>query len=209
MNAEGTYQFYVTANGLESNHVSVDYKTSGPGTPSDYRKDRPSTCDYKIHFKTADDGGKTVKVEIYRADVTSFILDAGSVVASIPVGSNQERDVTNTVPDCNKDYYYVLRAFDDAGNGSGTIGDSVTITSYSTIVTTTTSGAIPVTGVNLPSEEITGEGETPATNEEGQVLGTENLTSTFFAKYWKLLILFLIIVASIVYVALKKRRARY
>jgi len=209
MNAEGTYQFYVTANGLSSNTVSVDYKTSGPGTPSDYRKDRPSTCDYKIHFKTADDGGKTVKVEIYRADVTSFILDAGSVVASIPVGSNQERDVTNTVPDCNKEYYYVLRAFDDAGNGSGTIGDSVTITSYSTIVTTTTSAAIPVTGVNLPQEEIVGEGDIPATNEEGQVLGTENLTSTFFAKYWKLLLLFLIIIASIIYVALKKKRARY
>jgi protocatechuate 3,4-dioxygenase beta subunit len=217
VNTAGDYSFRVTAVGSEAKEVvvSINYNNEYPGTPTDYRKEYLNNgCDYKIYFKTADDGGRTSKVELYRADVTSFILDAGSVVASVNIGSNSEHVFSNSVPDCNKSYYYVLRAFNSYGNGSGTVGDSVVKIINPTTTTTTqttgsVSGAIPVTGVNLPSEEITEEEESLATNEEGQVLGTENLTSTFFAKYWKLLILFLIIIASIVYVALKKRRARY
>ncbi|MDD4027391.1 MAG: hypothetical protein PHO75_04380, partial [Candidatus Shapirobacteria bacterium] len=215
LNTEGPYLFYVTANGEESNIVSLDYKTSGPGTPSDYRKEwLNGGCDYKIHFKTADDGGKTVKVELYRADITDFILDSGSRVASVSIGSNQESTITNTVPDCSKSYYYVLRAFDDAGNGSGTIGDTVTITKTSTTVgTTTTSGAIPVTNATIsPEEESTLLTGTPAPedlatdNEEGTVLGTIDSVKSFLQKSWLPLGLGLIGLFAIIRYALKKKK---
>jgi len=221
LNTEGTYNFYVTANGEESNIVSLDYKTSGPGTPSDYRKEWLNNgCDYKIHFKTADDGGKTDKVELYRADITDFILDNGSRVASVSIDSNQESTITNTVPDCSKSYYYVLRAFDDAGNGSGTIGDTVTITKTSTTIgtTTTTTGAIPVTNATLSPEEdqnalLTG---TPAPedlatgNEEGTVLGTVDTVKSFLQKSWLPLTLGLIgLFAIIRYVLRKKKKSSY
>ncbi len=217
LSSEGTYNFYVTANGEQSNIVSLDYKTSGPGTPSDYRKEWINNCNYKIHFKTADDGGKTVKVELYRADITNFILDNGSRVASVSIGSNQESTMTNTVPDCSKSYYYVLRAFDDAGNGSGTIGDTVTITKTSTTIgtTTTTTGAIPVTNATLAPEEdenalLTG---TPAPedmatdNEEGTVLGTAvNTVKSYIQKSWLPLGLGLIGLFAIIRYALRKKK---
>jgi len=218
LNSEGTYNFYVSANGEDSNIVSLDYKTSGPGTPSDYRKEQANNCDYKIHFKTADDGGKTVKVELYRADITNFILDDGSRVASVSIGSNQESTIANNVPDCSKSYYYVLRAFDNAGNGSGTVGDSVTVTKTSTTIgtTTTTTGAIPVINVTLSPEEenalLTGTPspeENTTTNENGAVLGTANTVKSFLQKSWLPLGLGLIGLFAIIRYALRKKRKSY
>lgn len=216
--AEGSYQFYVEANGVNSNTVAMDYKTSGPGTPNDYRKDHPNNCDYKIHFKTADDAGKTVKVEVYRADVTNFILDDGSVVSTVSVGSNEERDVTNSVPDCNKNYYYVIRAFDNAGNGSGPVGDSV-VTSTITTATTTTAGttvktgtsAIPVVNVTLaPGEENATNTVTSTpvdTTGGGTVLGTTQTAKNFIQKYWLYLILALVIIVLIIRYVLQKKKS--
>ena len=213
LSTEGTYQFYVTATSsltVTSSTISLDYKTSGPGTPSDYRKDRPNNCDYKIHFKTADDSGKTVRVEIYRADITSFIADNGSKVGDITIGSNQEYDFTNSVPDCNKYYYFVLRAFDSAGNGSSVIGDSVVITSTSTSTaigtTTTSTGALPVTGINLPTEGELAENPTEA--ETGEVLGVENFTPSFLRKYWPLLAVLLLIIIGIIDYSLSKKKRK-
>ena len=216
LTAEGSYQFYVEANGVNSNTVVMEYKTSGPGTPNDYRKDHPNNCDYKIHFKTADDAGKTVKVEVYRSDITNFILDAGSVVSTVSVGSNEERDITNSVPDCNKNYYYVIRAFDNAGNGSSPVGDSVvtsTVTTTSTTGTTVTTGtgAIPVVNVTLaPDQDNTNVTGTPSeTTGEGSVLGTQEAAKNFLQKYWLHLILLLVIVVRIIgYVLSKKKSSR-
>ncbi|MFA5024974.1 MAG: choice-of-anchor K domain-containing protein [Candidatus Shapirobacteria bacterium] len=217
LSTEGSYEFKVMANGVDSNTVSMEYKVSGPGTPNDYRKDHPNNCDYKIHFKTADDGGKTVKVEVYRADITNFILDAGSVVSTVSVGSNEERDVTNSVPDCNKNYYYVIRAFDNAGNGSSPVGDSVvtSITTTTTIGTTinTDTGAIPVTNVALaPGQENTNDTGTlgaAETTGEGSVLGVQGAAKNFIQKYWLYLILALVIIVLIIrYVSEKKKSTR-
>lgn len=217
LTSEGTYQFYITATStltVTSPTLSLDYKNSSPGTPSDYRKDHPNSCEYKIHFKTADDAGRTTRIEIYRADLTSFIADNGSKVGDITIGSNQEYDFSNSVPDCSKYYYYVLRAFDAAGNGSGVIGDSVVITSSSSTTTvgttTSVSGAIPVTGINLPSgTESSPSEELNTSNENGQVLGAENYNFTFLKKYWPLLAVFLLIIIGIIdyFLSRKKRKS--
>jgi hypothetical protein len=212
----GPYQFQTkaVAGGEEalSNIVSLDYNTAGPGTPNDYRKDKINNCDYKIHFKTANDGDKTVKVEIYRSDINSFIADNGSKIGDISVGSNQERDFTNSVPDCSKNYNFVIRAFDSAGNGSGVIGDKVysTVTDGNTTVTSTTtnSGAIPVSGTIIPKEGDTDqENLNPSSTEEnGQVLGTKTIDKNFFARHPITTALIVILILGIIIYAFKKIR---
>jgi hypothetical protein len=166
INTTGTYQFYVSANGIPSDTVSVDYNTSGPGNPTNYSKSRVNTCDYKITFRTADDGGKTVKVEVYRSENTSFSADNGSRVDTITIGSNTDGTSTTTPPNCSKDYYFAVRAFDAIGNGSGLVGDSITITTTTTTTTTTTGGTAGTSGT---------VGAIPA-GTGGNVLGAANGT---------------------------------
>ncbi|OGH16649.1 MAG: hypothetical protein A3C30_04445 [Candidatus Levybacteria bacterium RIFCSPHIGHO2_02_FULL_40_18] len=173
VSAEGTYQFYAEATGgsdtATSPTISVDYKTTGPGTPTNFSKDK-SACVYKIKFKTADDSGKTIKVVLYRTDSSSS--EAGEV-DSISIGSNTEGQFENTIPDCNKEYFYAVRAFDAASNSSGLVGDSMSVTTTSTA---TTGGVAPTqtTGGAIPVGQGQGQvlGEKTAT-KEGEVLGEE------------------------------------
>jgi len=175
VNNQGTYQFFVRATAgsdtLDSAIVTVDYNTSGPGTPSDYVKEQVNSCTFKLKFKTANDGGKTVKVEFYRSDQTSFQANAGTVFASQAIGSNTNGEIQNTVPDCAKTYYYALRAFDNAGNGSGLVGDSFTTTTTTTSTTASPATApVIVAASQISSGETTAEvtpSETPAAQTEG------------------------------------------
>ncbi len=152
VNQKGTYQFYANGNNgtenISSSIVSVDYDNEGPGTPTNYSKDKILSCQYKIKFRTSDDGGKTTKVELYRSDNTSFTADSGTRVDTRSMGSNTDAEFVNGIPDCNKTYYYVLRAFDNAGNGSGIIGDSnvTVVTGEATSSINTESGAVILNG---------------------------------------------------------------
>ncbi|HSW47707.1 MAG TPA: hypothetical protein VLG67_01380 [Candidatus Saccharimonadales bacterium] len=168
INQKGTYSFYATAsdgeNAVQSETVTVDFSDSVPDAPSNYSKDHPNSCQYVIKFKTANDSGKTVKVELYRSDNTTFNADSGTRVDSVSIGSNQDGQFTNNVPDCNKTFYYAIRAFNSAGNGSGLVGDSnitVTTTNSTTATTSQTGGAIAV-----------GKSSQVGTSENGGANGT-------------------------------------
>lgn len=179
ISSQGTYEFQIIAqagvDSAESPVVSVTYATDSPGTPS-YSKEQLSSCDYKIKFKTADDG-KTSKVKIYRSSETSFTADSSTEVGTISIGPNMEGSFTNSVPDCGKTYYFAIRAFDDAGNTSGVPGDS-----FVTVTTVTVSpspsvlaaaGAIPVANSQVGQDEIPGVlgvSEKKATSG-GEILG--------------------------------------
>jgi len=181
LNTNGTYSFKIIANGVESNIVSVDLNTSGPSTPVSFSKERLNDCDYKIKFKTANDG-KTVKVELFRSDTRSISLDFGSRVASPSIAPDTEGEITNSVPVCGKEYFYVLRAVDNSDNVSGTVGDSFTTTVNSTTTTTGTTpeGATVIgTGAQVTEGAETAISPTPsgtASTESGtpEVLGTES-----------------------------------
>ena len=174
LNQNAIYQFRVIANGTgsqTSNIVSVDFNNSTPGTPVNYNKTKPETCTYKIYFRTANDSGKTVKVVLYRSSETSFSLDAGHQVSALSIGSDTDGSMTDNVsPNCSTEYFYVIRAFDVYGNGSGVVGDSNVITTVTTPTTTTPAGqgAIPVGGTG---GSILGAGTKAA---EKEVLGTES-----------------------------------
>jgi hypothetical protein len=186
--SNGTYSFYATATAtgdseVTSPTVSVDFNEDAPSTPTSYSKSKVGSCEYKITFHTANDSDtrKTAKVEIYRSENTSFAVDGSNKVGEVSIGPNEDGSFTNTVPDCGKTYYYVIRAFNLFGNGSGVIGDSeVTVTTISSTTTTTTTsttqtgGAVPVENANVApgtgEEQVLGE-QTGTSSEEGQILG--------------------------------------
>ncbi|HSX18680.1 MAG TPA: hypothetical protein VLE91_00940 [Candidatus Saccharimonadales bacterium] len=193
LNTSGTYQFYAMANGTTSNIVSVDFNnTTGPGTPTNYSKEKPSDCIYRIKFKTADDSGKTVKVEVYRSENTSFSADSGTRVSTVSITSNTDGQTDVSSPDCSKSYYFVVRAFDSFGNGSSTVGDSGTTTTNTTTTTTTTNttnspsstnktnqGAIPISSTQSQVKSSSGSVLGDKTGEEGQVEATStSMTDT-------------------------------
>ena len=238
MPTPGTYQFHITViDGSESAtspDVSVEYIATGPGTPTHYNRDKISNCNYQITFTTANDGGKTVKVELYRSTERTYTADASTFVDAVAIGSNQDGSFTTTKPVCGDTYYYAIRAFDALGNGSGVVSDTRTVTvttgGGTTTVTTTVGGgggAIPVgggavagaaaggaTGGTVAGEETApgAEGQNPPTTP-GQVLGEEQANPTgisgFISRHKTLsIILALIILALLYYAYLKRKRAQ-
>lgn len=175
-NQKGNYVISVIASAgsdTDSDNVAIDYNSEYPGDPQNYSKNKINDCTYEIKFRSNDDGGKTTKIEVYRSTDTSFTADNGSRVAEEYLGSNTDRTVTNTVPDCTKNYYYAVRAFSTAGNGSGIVGDAeVRIVNPTTTTTATTpQGAIPV----VRTGSILGASEEPGAtaSEAGRVLGEQ------------------------------------
>lgn len=195
LNADGNYKFKVVATSditSESTVVSVNYGTSTPDTPNSYSKEKTSSCQYTVRFRTANDGGKTSKVVLYRADTLNFIADGPSQVDSRNVGSDTAVEIVNTIPDCNKAYYYAVRAFSSNGLGSGIIGDeNIVVTNVTTSTTTSGSSsngsgynsgtAIPVESSSVTSPEDqsqSGESSTqeiPVTTEPNnpEILGAQ------------------------------------
>jgi len=223
LNTSGTYQFKVTGTSdvtSESSVVSVDFNNIKPGTPYNYSKEEIGSCDYKIKFHTSNnDGGKTTSVAVYRSAETSFIADNNSLIYTQSVGSDKDIEVINSVPDCNKDYYFAVRAFDSAGNGSDLTGDSNIITTTSNVINSQqgtgsqagTSGAINA-GSNSTVNPETSPTPTTGNNENGQsnsptspsVLGTNTDANVMWRKPW-----FWVAVAALVsglYLVLRKRK---
>ena len=184
LNTNGTYQFKVIATkGGETAESVVDvvFNTSGPDTPTSYSKEDFESCNYKIKYHTGDNGN-TTKVELYRSPNTTFDVNAGSLVATQNIGPDADGEFTIDKPDCSKTYYFVVRAFDSAGNGSGVRGDSETHTVNTTVTTPSASsgqaGAIPAgtAGNVLGAANGTLEGSTGAAGvsaQAGTVLGEE------------------------------------
>ena len=191
-----TYYFYAIASAdgenYRSDSVAADFNINGPGTPSDYSKEKEGTCRYKLSFRASNDG-KTTKIQIYRSENTKFTADNNSKVGEVGISPDQKGTFTDVnVPDCNKTYYYVVRAFDDYNNGSSLAGDFVTTYITTTNPTTVNQGAIPVSGSNIAQEEggtsgqeegATGQEGTSVQEGAGSVLGTETpATPGFFAR---------------------------
>jgi hypothetical protein len=196
INTNGTYNFLVKANGIDSNIVSVDFNTSGPSTPEAYNKRKINDCDYEIKFKTANDG-KTVKVELFRSGDYNISVNSSGRVATQFIAPNTEGQFINSVPVCGKEYYYVLRAVDNYGNASGTTGDSFTKTTTSTTTTgSTTQQALAVGtgsqvagGVSDTELTVTPTTEVPSADANTpEVLGTET-SKINYAKWISLVLI--------------------
>jgi hypothetical protein len=178
MSNQGNYEFYVSAaSGSDSENavsVTVNYDTSGPGTPNYYSKEHPEQCKYIIRFHTADDNGATNKVEIYSSDQKNFDTNNGSRVGTVNIGSNQDGIFTHDRADsCDREWYYVIRAFDVAGNQSDARGDELTKT---TIVSPSpVAGALIITKA---TGSVLGKKDESTPSESGTVLATDSTISS-------------------------------
>ncbi len=182
MPTDGEYQFQVvaTASGGEgadesvtAGPVTVALHSVIPGTPYDYDRDDAS-CMNNIMFKTAADGGKTVKVELYRSLATSFTTDASTFVAEQMIGSDVSGAFAIPAPGCSNDYFYALRAVEVHGNESGFVGDKdVNVDTNTVTRNRTTTVALPggTTGA------LAGAGAGGAAGEvaTGEVQGAETV----------------------------------
>ncbi|MFC1649194.1 hypothetical protein ACFL2C_00590 [Patescibacteria group bacterium] len=173
MGGVGTHDFYIKATAgsdvVTSSTVSVDFDDASPGTPSNYSRETISSCQYRVKFRTASDGGVTTKVVLYRSDTTPYTADNGTKVGDIGIGSDQNGEIINTVPDCTKTYYYSIRAFSSSGIGSGITGDpdATTFTEPTTETGEAGSGAIPTEDSQVTEDTGKILGDTTDDDPEG------------------------------------------
>jgi hypothetical protein len=177
---DGSYSFFAVATfsggSSTSNIVTVKVDRLSPMTPVDYIKTRVG-CMNQIGFKTSSDGGKTVGVDIFRSELTTFTTTESNRMKSDPpggqyslaIGSNQSGSyIDNTLEDCSKNYYYVIQSVDVLGNRSSFIGDKeVVIVTYP--VSSTQNGN---TGADTNSNGTgngSGNGNGTSSNKSGNV----------------------------------------
>jgi LPXTG-motif cell wall-anchored protein len=179
MPSDGTYTFYVKAiasgegsDSVESSHVTVTL-ASVPGTPYNYSR-TDGACQHTIAFTTANDGGKTVKVVLYRSASTTFTADAGTRVDEQMVGSNVSGNFVETAPSCSDDWFYALQAVDVNGNGSAFVGD-VNVTVHEYTVTHRKTKTVTLPGGTSTASAIA---VAPGTSGVGEVQGAETVNET-------------------------------
>jgi len=183
LDEEGSYKFYITAHvsgdSETSQTITIDFDSNKPGKPHDLKKEKADNCKYEISFTTDDDDGDTVKVEVYRSDEKEFEADNGTRIETVNIGSDETETIIDTKPNCSETYYYAVRAFDVAGNGSGILAESLEVVStlkegetvFGEIIEAIAveEGAV---GAEPGAEEAEGTVEEgPVVEEEGEVLG--------------------------------------
>ncbi len=182
------FRVRVTGDGADqySATVRVGLDTNRPGTPINYGKFKGNDCEDVIKFRTADDN-RTVRVDVYRSDnAEKFTANKDSRASQIPIGPKTDYTLTTSKPDCQKTYFYAVRAFDVNGNGSGLVGDEnltkVVVEGESEQAQTPTVGAVPVSNASggsttnlLTDQSLGGAGITESVvNDEGEEVRAED-----------------------------------
>jgi len=161
---DGVYKIYFkeTNSGKTTPEESFNVDFTAPSGVSEYRKERKDANVYKICWKNPDNNDLD-RVLIFRSEKTNEGFDK---VAEVSGSKNEEKCFENGTPD-SKDYYYVTRAVDHAGNASSTVGDSEVTTTQVLGTTSEATPSLTPAVVNLPLAEVTGEQQV----QEGQILG--------------------------------------
>jgi hypothetical protein len=161
---DGVYKIYFkeTNSGQTTPEESFNVDFTAPSGVSEYRKERKDANIYKICWKNPDNEDFD-RVLIFRSEKTDGGFDK---VAEVSGSKNEEKCYENGTPD-NKDYYYVIRAIDHAGNASSTVGDSQVTATQVLGVTSETTPTLTPSVVNLPLSQVAGQEQA----QEGQILG--------------------------------------
>jgi len=171
LSGDGAYKIYFASsdgmNNAQSSEETFTIDRHAPGPVSDYKKERKDTFLYRICWKNPDEEDFD-RVVVYRSDKKEFQADSSTQIAEVGGTKNEDKCYDNGIPE-SKDYYYVTRVVDHAGNISGVVGDSeVTVTTVLgasvTVTPTPTAVGLPLAKVSpQPTSEV----------EEGQILGGE------------------------------------
>ena len=172
LSGDGKYYFLVKATSdgvtVQSDEEIVTIDRQAPGPVSDYRKEKINSLKYKICWKNPNEDDFK-EVLIYRSDKTEFDANSSTLITRVSGAKNEEKCWENDVPD-DKNYYYVTRVIDQAGNISGVVGDSE--------VTVTTTEQVAGAEASTSPALITLPAVSPAPSEEGQILGGETIETT-------------------------------
>ena len=214
---DGVYKIYFHAvsssETVDTPEESFNVDFTAPNGVSEYRKERKDANIYKICWKNPDNDDFD-RVIIFRSEKTN---EGFSNVAEVSGSKNEEKCYENGTSD-SRNYYYALRAIDNAGNASSVVGDSE-ITATTVLGASVTATPTPTT-MGLPLAKVSPQ-TTPAT-EEGQILGGETskaaeqkpgLVQTLNNKvvkfgFWKVLGIIIIVLGIVILLVslLKKRR---
>lgn len=164
---QGKYFFKVevtSSDGSASKETSVVFDSSGPSSVSGYSKEKVAPGFYRLKWTNPSDSDFS-RVLIYRNDNPSFSADGAHKVGELGGAPGAEMTWDDVGLDTSKDYYYILRALDKAGNSSGLVGDQGTVLGETTVVT-----ALPLSTevVSVPGEAGDGEGEVLEASDEAE-----------------------------------------
>jgi hypothetical protein len=125
---DGTYSFYVTASAggdvNRSDIVTIHHEPEYPGVPKELIKEINEDCGNKVSFKTANDGGDTTQVDVFRSVNKVFKANSGTRILDIDVSSNSLVEFTDNSTKCDLVYYYGVIALDDLGNKSEPLAET-------------------------------------------------------------------------------------
>lgn len=160
INDQAKYYFKVVLNSGQESETWTTYDVSAPGEPGGFSKERlgPTTYRIKWHTPNSDDFSQVI---IYRGEKIDIEANSGAEVARVGGTKDTDYEWVDNGVDPTKDYYYVVRAVDKAGNTSSLIGDAelAAVLGISTTGTISqSSGSVPEGSVvTLPKEEPEGQ----------------------------------------------------
>lgn len=127
-----SYTFEVRDTSGATANTTTFYDISGPSPISGFYKERISDGAYKLHWVNPGDSD-FAQVVIYRGDSQGYSADASHEIARVAGGANATMTYEDHfTPDSSKNYIYLIRALDRAGNSSSLAGDPAgTVTSAS------------------------------------------------------------------------------
>lgn len=173
----GTYKYYVSAvyeddTSVSSNEVTVQVDLGKPSAVENYSKNGNV-----LKFRTANDG-RTVKVEIFRANKATFTANASTFIGEMPCASNTECAYTDSTAVANQKYYYAIRAVDSFGSVSPFVSDAEEVVipakpGTTGIAKTNTTTTVTVGNSTTSSSKESVQG---ATDSKGEVKGDETST---------------------------------
>ena len=186
----GAYEFYVIASAdtdtAVSDKVTVSIDLNGPSPVINYEKTAPDNCKYNVSFTTANDGGETQKVQIFRSTSRTFTADSSTLIKELAASSNQNITYTDTLPVCATEYFYAIRALDDANNTSTFVTDAqvIVIPPVTPAEVLNPTGTEEVQGETTAEEQENGNEENPDNNGEVQGETTTEEDVVNQSKFW-------------------------
>jgi hypothetical protein len=167
INEETKYHFRAIATGNDSStdtsQTSTTVDRTPPPAPNSYSKEKTGSLSYRLRWRNADNDD-VYKVYVYRSDEAGFTANNGTLIAQVNVDKNTETIWNNDIPQ-DREYFYLLRGVDRAGNASDPVGDVVIVSSSGSTSTGSTPEGEAVNGQEAVSGQILGTGT------GGQVLG--------------------------------------
>ena len=148
INEQKKYFFKVNVDGTEV-ETSTTYDVTAPSAIHDYGKERIGPTTYKIRWTNPGEGD-FAQVFIYRGESPDFGADNDKIVAKIGGAPDAQMSWLDNGISPDKEYYYIVRALDKAGNSSSLVGDSQT--TYQQVAPSTAPSVAGTSVVQVPGE---------------------------------------------------------